>query len=106
MEALRGPDAETLLVRALRSQGMKADIVIAVRSIASRPWASATFVGTSHCVKIEARPGESFDRWVADLPDREWTLRGHLVADVVVDRVTKDAAVATLLMSVLTIEDN
>ena len=106
MEAVRGPDAGTLLVRAIRAQAAAAGVVVAVRSIADRPWASATFVGTRHEVALDAQPAIARDRWIAGLAEAEWTIRGHLVADVVVDRVVDTGGDAALSMSILTIEDN
>ncbi|WP_174285448.1 hypothetical protein [Sphingomonas bacterium] len=106
LDSLRGADAGTLLVRALRAQAMAAGVVIAVRSIATRPWASATFVGTCHRIAIEAEPGDTFDRWIATMPESEWIVRGHLVADLIVDRIIRDAGIASVSISILTIEDN
>ncbi|WP_375394573.1 hypothetical protein [uncultured Sphingomonas sp.] len=104
-DSLRGPDAGTLLVRALRAQAMAASVVIAVRSIATRPWASATFIGAGHRIAVEAEPGESFDRWIATIPESEWIIRGHLVADLIVDRIILNGGNASVSISILTIED-
>ena len=58
---------------------------------AERPWASATFHGTRHAVtllfngKEGARAAEEF---IAALPEYEFHIRGHLVADAVVSEVT------------------
>ena len=104
METVRGPDAGTLFLRALRIHAVRAGVVLAIRSIGSRPWASATFVGTRHRIALEAQPGPARDGWIAGLPDAEWEVRGHLVVDLVVDRVVPgDMA---LSISILTIEDN
>ena len=106
MEAVRGPDAGTLLVRAIRAQAAATGVVVAVRSIADRPWASATFIGTRHEVALDAQPAALRDRWIAGLAEAEWTIRGHLVADVVIDRVVDTDRDAAILISILTIEDN
>lgn len=102
----RGTDAGMSLVRSLRLQADDSAVAIVVRSIASRPWASATFSGTQHQVAIEVPPGVSSDRWIAGLPDAEWAVRGHLVADVVIDRVAISAHDRAVSISILTIEDN
>jgi hypothetical protein len=60
-------------------------------SHAERPWASATFHGTRHTItlifngKDGAASGEEF---IATLPEHEFTIRGQLVADAVVNEVT------------------
>ena len=48
MDAIRGPDAGTLLIRALRCHAGAADLTMHVESIACTPWASANFVGSLH----------------------------------------------------------
>ncbi len=106
MEILRGPDAGTLLVRALRGQAATAGAVVAVRSIASTPWASATFTGRRQRIALDAQSGDTARRWIDGLPEAEWDIRGHLVADVLIDSVCVETEVTTLSMSILTIEDN
>ena len=106
MTVARGPDAGTLFLRALRAQASVEGLRIAIRSIATRPWASATFVGTRHGLVVDAQTDTGLDRWIAALPEVEWAIRGHLVADLVVDAVTITDDGATILIAVLTIEDN
>ena len=106
MEPLRGPDAGTLLVRGLRILAAEAGVAVAVRSIASRPWGSATFTGTRHRLAVDAAAGDALDRWLRALPEATWTVHGHLVADLVIDRVAIDGDVAALQIAILTIEDN
>ena len=59
---------------------------------AERPWTSATFEGTRHTVVLAfhgpegALPGEAF---IAALPDHEFDVPGHLVADATIARVER-----------------
>lgn len=106
MDPCRGPDSGTLLVRALRASAGESGCAIAVRRIASLPWASATFVGMRHEVTVELPDDHAHRAWLARLSAAEWALRGHLVADVVVDDVATAAAGATASIAILTIEDN
>lgn len=103
MDRVRGPDAATLLVRALRAHAADAAVALAVRSIASRPWASATFVGMQHRAVVLAPPGPALAAWIAALPAVEWTLRGHLVADLVVEDAAASEGDAGYILSILTI---
>ena len=102
----RGPDAGTLMLRALRTHALAAGVVVAVLRIDSRPWASATFAGMRHDVTVEAGVGDALAAWLAALPDADWALRGHLVADVVVERTTTQSDGNVVSIGVLTIEDN
>lgn len=75
-----------------------------------RPWASASFVGARHifpCVLVEgvvaAGDSEPVRRALHDqLNAAEWTLPGHIVADVAVEC---GADPQTLRIEILTVED-
>jgi len=74
-----------------------------------RPWCSATFLGAQHRILLRIE-GDGAAReaaaLAARLPDAEFTLRGHIVADVAIDDLgpaSDDVVVITL--AVLTIED-
>ncbi|MET0365001.1 MAG: hypothetical protein ABW169_10135 [Sphingobium sp.] len=72
------------------------------------PWASATFVGARHKLTL-LLTGEDADSrataLAAALVDAEFTIPGHLVADLVVDGCDVDVpGEARLRLSVLTIE--
>jgi hypothetical protein len=94
----RGPDAGTLLVRALRTNGAAFDIRI--DSLAGRPWASATFTGTRYVVRPNIRS------WLDALPEADFTLRGHLVAELSVDSVALNDGEWRVTLTVLTLEDS
>ena len=89
----------------------------------SRPWASATFVGAQHRVVLRFSGGDApanAARFAELLPDAEFSIAGHIVADACVDEwhndaeqcVTGDEPVAdqprgtlALRVTVLTVED-
>lgn len=70
-----------------------------------RPWASANFVGARHifpCV-LATGDGKAVGAALqAELTASEWTLPGHIVADVVVEC---EGASDALRIEVLTVED-
>ena len=87
MDALRGPDAATLLLRALRSHAAAAGCPFHLVSIDSQGWASATFTGAQHSVTIAADPVPGLRSWLDALPEAELALHGHIVADLAIDAV-------------------
>ena len=78
----RGPDAATLLERALVSSAMQAGCPILRVTADWDRWASATFNGARHRLSFQAPRSALLDRWIAALPEIDLPLRGHLVADI------------------------
>ena len=105
MDAIRGPDAGTLLIRALRSNASAAGITMQVATIACTPWASATFVGTLHRLTIAADPVPGLRDWIGALPEAEFTMRGHIVADLSVDSIATIGDREHVTIAVLTLID-
>jgi hypothetical protein len=99
----RGPDAGTLIIRTLRTMGTAFDIRI--DSIAGRPWSSATFTGTRHCVRLAAPAVPGLRSWLDALPEAEFALRGHIVADLCVDTIETVDGEYRVTLSVLTLEE-
>jgi hypothetical protein len=99
----RGPDAGTLLVRALRTLGAAFDV--RVDSIAGRPWASATFVGARYVVRLAAPSVPGVRSWFAALPGATFVLRGHIVADLCVDAVETIDDECRATLTVLTLQE-
>jgi hypothetical protein len=97
----RGPDAATQLVRALERSGPG----VTVARHDSTPWASVTFAGARHRLRIEAPLTPGFDRWLAELPAAEFALRGHLVADRAIGSIEHCDGRATVAIEALTVED-
>ncbi|KQS47002.1 MULTISPECIES: hypothetical protein [unclassified Sphingomonas] len=105
MDAIRGPDAGTLLIRALRGHAAAASLTMHVELIACMPWASATFVGTLHRLTIAAMPVPGLRDWIDGLPEAEFAMRGHIVADLVVDRIESIGDREHVTIAVLTLID-
>ncbi len=100
----RGPDAgarlERALVEAAREMGIGAEVAAADRV----RWASATFVGARHRLTLSAASGPALDAWLAALPEHEFDLSGHLVADLVIDAIRRMGDRAEIEIEVLTVE--
>jgi hypothetical protein len=105
MDTIRGPDAGTLLIRALRSHASGAGVTMHIESIACTPWASATFVGTLHRLTIAAIPVPGLRVWIDGLPEAEFTMRGHIVADLTVERIETIGDWEHVTIAVLTLID-
>lgn len=100
----RGPDAATLLDRALRRDAAEAAVTIAVRSADWVRWASATFTGARHELVLELG-GDAAPDWLDSLPERDLPLRGHLVAEIVVMECCTEGATRIARIEALTVED-
>ena len=91
-------DPTILLARALRLSAQAAGVTMFVVGSAERDWASATFAGVRHRLDLAVEPGARLDAWLKALPNADLRLRGHLVADLTVDR--RDG---TIVLDVLTL---
>lgn len=97
-------DCQGRLVAALIGQLEAGDDVVAETLT---PWASATFIGARHGLTLVLRGEDAAARareLATQLPEAQFALPGHLVADLVVDAITEEAGEVRLLLSVLTIE--
>ncbi len=78
-----------------------------------RPWASATFTGARHywTWALTAADGADLARWFAALlPEHEFSIRGHIVADALVTDIRsetlEDGRPATIVtLEILSVED-
>lgn len=90
------PTADRLL-RAIREIAGPLAVVLSHREI---PWAGITFSGARHRMALRfagsdaVSDGESF---ICALPDHEFRIRGHLVADAAVTRVDHECLPAPLM---------
>lgn len=101
----RGPDAATLLGRALVAASECAGCPVSLAEADWTRWASATFVGARHNVVLVGTHSPALDAWLAALPEAEFALRGHLVADLKLVRVRRAGAALTAEIEVLTVEE-
>lgn len=101
----RGPDAGTLLRRAIERNAEAGGCDVAVEAVDMVHWASATFVGARHRLTLRGHSGAALDAWLACLPEADLPLRRHLVADVIVSSVAHRDGVATCEIEALTVEE-
>ena len=73
-----------------------------------RPWCSATFLGAQHSIVLrfsgDLAPLQA-EAFAELLPEAQFTLRRHVVADVTVDGIGEGPDGTAISLSVLTIED-
>lgn len=101
----RGPDAGTLLERALYRASCDAGCPIQIVESDWVRWASATFLGARHAITATALASPALDAWLATLAEAEWTLRGHLVADISVAGVTRAGNDVRIEIEALTVAE-
>ena len=92
------------ITRALTASAALAGCPIAFDSVNERAWNSATFAGQVFEGVAFAIPGDSLTHWLEALPETDFALRGHLVADIG-GAVTTSATIATLRISAIILED-
>lgn len=107
---MRLTDAGTELRRALGVSFVSLGAAVTFESLTSRPWASITFAGERHRVLL-CLPGPgaqaAVDAFLDGLEDREFALRGHVVADIEATGIQRDGdGQIRLALEALTIEDN
>lgn len=100
----RGPDAATLLQRALERHADAAGCDVAVCVQESIRWASATFAGARHTVALTLRDDPAGGVWLSALGEAELPMRGHLVADVVTVSVARGDGDVRAMLEALTVE--
>jgi len=96
----RGPDAGTRLARALEASGPG---VVVTRRTAMR-WASVTFSGARHEVHGTAPASSALEHWLDALPEAEFAIPGHLVADLTITAMTATAERVDFTIEALTVE--
>lgn len=100
-----GPDAGVLLERAFPRHAAQRGVDLSIVSASWTRWASATFAGARHDLLLTAAPSPALDAWIADLPEAEFALRGHLVADLTVAVRSRVGDRVELKIAVLTVEE-
>lgn len=100
-----GPDAGALLERALLQMAATAGVDLAIVEASWSRWASATFTGARHDLALVATSSPALDTWLVELPEAEFSLRGHLVADLAVDSRMRVGERVELRIGVLTVEE-
>ncbi len=101
----RGPDAGTQLERALLASAEAAGCPVSLAESDWTRWASATFTGARHHLTLVGTCSPALHTWFAGLPQAEFALRYHLVADLTVARVRRAGAAVTAVIEALTVEE-
>ena len=95
---------------ALRAYFGSLGAAITFEALTSRPWASITFSGERHrLVLCLPGPGAqaAVDAFLDGLEDRDFALRGHILADIEAAGVQRDAdGQIRLTLEALTVEDS
>ena len=95
MSGYDGRDAARALIAALAAAALTAQIILTIADTDEQPWASATFSGARHVMSVELDgDATAIDRWLAALPEAQWAMRHHIVADIAV--AARSAGVATI----------
>ena len=97
----RGPDASTLLSRALEAS-LPGGRITGCRWTS---WASATFAGARHALTMVAPDTAATDAWLSALPEATFALGRHLVADVMVAAVRRIDGSTEAEIEALTLEE-
>lgn len=98
-------DADALLRRALEQSADAAGMVLTIVRSASTRWASATFVGARHELAADLSPAADAEAWLAALPELDLPLRGHLLADLKVARISRAERGTAIVLEALTVEE-
>lgn len=101
----RGPDAGTVLQRALMRESKAAGCVVTIADARTTRWASATFTGAQHRLSLDAADDAALEMWLGGLDDADIVLRGHLLADIAVIEIVRTDGRATVTVEALTVEE-
>lgn len=99
MPAPKSANAHRALTNALLKLATPAEM----HSSRERPWASVTFTGARHWFALSIGPARA-DAVAELLPDHEFEIPGHLVADIVVTGTRPDGDRLILDIEALTVE--
>lgn len=110
MTAAAKSDPHARLLRAVLAMAGEGSEIL---SSSSRRWSSATFTGARHAMTVRLPGADAQDRaqrLAESLPEAEFPLAGHIVADISVEnrewRRSEDGqGAAELELAVLTVED-
>ena len=97
-------DIGTLLDRALIAAASRSDCSLEIAASTWRRWASATFVGARHSIVVRASASAAFDAWLGGLCEAEFSIAGHLVADLRLVAVERSPEVVEAVLEILTVE--
>ena len=100
------PDAGEELIRALRGNLVKFAVALDVAAPASRRWMSVTFAGERHRLRLRlsgANAAAAADAFLDGLSEREFELRGHILADIALIEENREGDAVCLTLEALTV---
>jgi hypothetical protein len=93
-----GARAGGRLARAVLEKAAAAGVPSILLSARSHPWASITFSGGRHELRLSVPDTEAARAWIDALPEAEFRLPGLLVADLAVRRAGAEVEVEALVL--------
>lgn len=95
-------NADAALRRALVAAFADDDITANIGNIRSHAWASATFTGMRHELRLRLS-GLRAEALIAGLGDREFDLPGHILIDIAATEIGRDGEERVLAVEALTV---
>ena len=104
------PDAAAELHRAIHLHFAPSDCRVAFEELTSRSWASVTFTGARHRLRFRLEgqgAAEAADRFLAQLHEANFELRGHVLADIALlaEERLDEGALVRISLEALTVEE-
>jgi len=97
------PSAREALIAAMAARGGRS---CDVRALPSRSWASATFAGAKHRLEIRLPDAAAVTAFEDGLSEAQFSLRGHLLADIAIAERRTTGSGTVLEVEALTIEES
>lgn len=101
----RGPDAGTLVERALALAARQSRVAMTVMEATATRWVSATFSGARHELRLSIADDPVARSWLGTLADADLPMRGHLLADCSVVRTQAADGRLDVWVEALTVEE-
>lgn len=95
MTLLRGPEPGRVLAAALIARLPAGTTLIDQQRT---PWASATFVGTRHNLRLSCPDDAALAAFTDGIADADFALRGHLLADISASHIDHVLSVEALTL--------
>jgi len=101
-------DAATALLRAVRQRFPGTGLAFALEEMRTSSWASVTFTGARHelAFRLDGEGAEAAAvHFLSDMEAAEFSLRGHLLADVALISEERRPGRVRIALEALTVED-
>jgi hypothetical protein len=104
----RVTDSATALIRAVRARFALQGVDFAIEELRSRSWASVTFAGARHelAFRVEGeRAEDAAGCFLGGLDAAEFSLRGHMLADIALVSEERRPDRVRIALEALTVEE-